>query len=293
MMPANRSKDTSALHLHLGFHKTATTFLQDTLLLNLPTLNAAGVGYVSRAQMRMTFKGRFDQFSSQELNATLAEHAGRSLSRLIVSEENICGRLDSIRTPKKYVRLRHRIARLAAAFPNYKIRVFLGIRPFSDFLPSVYCEYLRRCSFMTFEAFVEPIAVQRLSWYQILLDALQQHVGIRFVIYDFAAFRFIQDRLLLQLSFGELQHNHPRAARSRESFTREQIDLIASDPGEIASLIAQFSKQRHRQGQLFRPFQGDDRVRLLDRYHDDLNRLASHSNVTVLTEPPNNAPIAP
>lgn len=270
------------LHVHLGFHKTATTFLQATLRINLIALNEAGVGYAPLSSVRKNLTRQFDRMSEFDIRTVFTDLAGPANRRLILSDENLCGSYAAIRAPTPYGQLTSRLARIVRSFPGFDVTAFFGIRPFSDFIPSAYSEYLRHHSFISFDEFVSPIRLDQVSWYQVLAEAIRQHSRLRFVLYDFTAFPQIRSELLRHLSFDVLREGYAQATASRESFTDKQIEVLARRPNDRATLVSAFTRGEHRQGAKFRPFPADITNFLHCRYRADMHLLASCPNVSIL-----------
>ncbi len=156
------------IHLHLGAHKTATTFLQATLKKNNPSLLKQGVFYVPLNLMRANghkLTGSIVSLSKanrpasriQELRSTItAIYDPKRLSgchTVLVSDENLSVPLTAFLKGSAYEGLADRLKFIRQELgPN--IHVFFSTRDYPDFLSSVYVETLRHHPYRSFSEFL-------------------------------------------------------------------------------------------------------------------------------------------
>lgn len=135
--------------LHLGLHKTGTTWIQDVLTANEGALRAAGIGTVRRRVMRQRFnpgivEGRPEATAAaRRFLSSRLQPAG--LTRLILSEENMLGvPARMVRAARLYPSHPMRLAGLAAilAGAGTPVEVCLALRPQDEFGRALYLEAL-------------------------------------------------------------------------------------------------------------------------------------------------------
>ena len=135
--------------LHIGMHKTASTFLQDILFPNIPN-----VTYISRPFTILNHEFNSLQYADESL---YDEKEIRSLvdsiqyQKLLISDENFCGKPVSLGYSNRSVVAR----RLHSLFPNAQVIVFL--RNQIDLLYSLYNQHIK-----IFDHFHVPI--KRAYW---------------------------------------------------------------------------------------------------------------------------------
>ncbi len=112
------------LTLHLGVHKTATSWLQSRMRAQRETLDATGVAVELPPECRRD---------------TMSYHPVPG-KKLVVSDENLIGTpRHVIKTAALYPQMEERLQRLQTP-PD---RVFVALRNTPDYLASIYAEYLR------------------------------------------------------------------------------------------------------------------------------------------------------
>lgn len=139
-------------HLHLGAHKTATTHVQQVLERIGPGLAPTGLHVVPPAAARrasMTMMRRRDRVlhligrtDPAQLRRALLSDAARP-ETVLVSDENVLGRLEDALDPVCYRGLTWRLRLLRRAIDGDPVTVFLAIRRMDRFLPAIYAQILR------------------------------------------------------------------------------------------------------------------------------------------------------
>ncbi len=168
--------------LHLGFHKTASTYLQDNLASekNRPHLLENGVEMFHPYTLRkskLIFHlyraiNRPDQDVHRERFRNICERimAGRKAERVILSDEAMIGSCwDLARNDAKtlYPRMLPHLRIVSETFSAFPCEVFICLRRMSTYLGSAYVETLRHAHhFMEFDHYVRNIRIDDLDWAQ-------------------------------------------------------------------------------------------------------------------------------
>ncbi len=151
--------ERSPLVLHLGAHKTATTFLQDTLRHHETALAADGVRLVLPRQTRRVLSlvspnpgkdrpAREDALSSNraKLGKALSALASEpETKRIVMSEEGLIGAPRQIVTDAKlYPDIETRLQSLPEALNHPNVTILFAVRDYGQFFSSCFTTVLRR-----------------------------------------------------------------------------------------------------------------------------------------------------
>lgn len=155
------------IHLHLGAHKTATTYVQENLAKNIPALLKQGVLYLSIEETRKKLTKSISMLSKAARSSpVLARHRqmvldGFGCERLerchtiLISEENLPTTPGIFVRGFGYSKLGDNLKYLRDELGS-NISVFFSIRNYPDFLASMYSETIRNRPYFSFKDFVEP-----------------------------------------------------------------------------------------------------------------------------------------
>lgn len=254
--------DNSLVNIHLGVHKTATTYIQDTI----KKAKMSGVEYIplGRGRKIRESSGYFGFLKYMDFS-----------KNVLISDENLIGGNGTILSGSLYPDFEANTNKAIRFFSNRdKLKLYITIRPMHSFLPSQYSEYLRcRYKFITFRDYMSKADFSSLSWFDILYDAINNNKDVSFYILDFNKFEENINIWLEQLSFGEVSSIDNRVKPSRASFSYN--DLYQLSNGTLSDDYANNADK-------FRPFNKSDVSKSLFNYNADLAKLSSLSNVTLL-----------
>lgn len=131
------------LALHLGAHKTATTFQQEALTRAAPDLAERGVHILPLDDLRQSFTRRLHLGEDAAAGAWLSEVLDRP-GRVVLSDENLLGApARMVHAGALYPDAAERLARLARLIGEREVEIFYAIRHQGQFSRSVFCEALR------------------------------------------------------------------------------------------------------------------------------------------------------
>jgi len=184
------------VHIHLGAHKTATTFIQDWLLNNKAVLRQHQIAYIPLDTLRKNFSQKFlELVNANPASVELAEakisqlHTiiktdiealGLDVSEiklLVLSEENLLGVMGSLtKQGQLYPALKIKMRWLAAIFAGCDVQTFMAIRNYREFYPSAYAETLRAGHIKPFEEFLVHLDVSGNSWLTVV-DTVEAALG--------------------------------------------------------------------------------------------------------------------
>ncbi len=273
------------INLHLGAHKTATTYIQSRLAANRAALNAAGIGFCPLLELRRSFTRHLLTLSPKSFriesmaDSFFASGKPDSIRGLIISDENLLGGF--LKSGELYGGAPDRLRRLRALLAGHEVTLFFAIRSYDSSIASAYCESLRHTTtFEPFESLKRQIDIERFRWplaFARIMDALQPQAAVAWRYEDF---RGNDDSVLRKLAFDAAGTLGRPGRNARPSFSGTAIDIlkiIAEKHGnEIAGRLMpaigrRLRKARDNDG--FDPWSELERVRLRQLYEADCERF--------------------
>lgn len=164
---------------HVGAHKTATTHLQRSLLSAAEPLADAGVRFYGPKQFRLPGRsipalfGLKDGPIDPERRTPVEQLAvmRKDATRVIFSEENYIGVLNSPRRYPVKIRYPHAADRITALAQSlgHPIDAFLGIRRPTRFISSAYCQMLMGGRVMPLDRFKRINPIASVNWADLVM----------------------------------------------------------------------------------------------------------------------------
>lgn len=221
---------TRAVKLYLGAHKTATTYLQEQLELHSQDFEQCHY-YLKLKEMRgsITPLAIDRKQATQELSDALSQY--RTYQTLILSDENLLGTPRQLKAGTLYSGAEEACIKLRKAFgSDVRYEVYFTIRDYRDFIPSMYCEYLRHNSFCTFDKYLESSGYHKLNWvnlYRMLVDVFGRDQVIFFNFETFSKYEaLLMDKLLPSGQIYKQYRLDDRPSIARASFCESAIKLF-------------------------------------------------------------------
>ncbi|MBY0330140.1 MAG: hypothetical protein K2X49_05660 [Acetobacteraceae bacterium] len=281
--------------VHLGAHKTATTYLQKRLRSASTHLDEIGVQYIPMERFRRRVT-RFMRDTLREpgnegvLAERMAEFVRPSPRSILLSDENILGTCSQIvKSGRLYPELTERIQLLARHVPADG-KFVLAIRNYPDFLASVYCEALLWMPFQPFAAFLKRFALDDGLWVRVVNDIVKAVGQERLRVFPFEAMPNRFPDLLSELLNRPFDIARiPDSDEKRAGFTGQAVAALAEiaealDPSatpRLAPLAARWFP-RTAQTPRFDPWSPDEAGRLGKLYQDHLVELeTAYPGITI------------
>lgn len=277
------------INLHIGAHKTATTYIQSILETNSPALNAAGIGFIPLPILRKTFTRTFMKLTSASFDFRAIEprffrHGSPSSVRgVILSDENLIGACGGfVDSGVLYREGPARLRQLRKLLRGHEIHLFFSIRSYETFMPSAYCEVLRnRRTYVSFREFWQKVNVQRSRWpgvFSGLKEALQPE---SVSVWRYEDFRPNAEAVIRRLAFGAEQPVRAgEAASERASFSAKALEVLEilaerCEPDIVARLMEPIGKSLPKADGFgsFSPFESAERERLQEFYKEDCSNF--------------------
>lgn len=169
--------------VHLGVHKTATTFIQSQLANNRQALAKKGFGVAGIWAVRKRFTNHFDRLSwfdpvwrfltrpvlRRKLDRLMGETEG--LNAFLLSDENLTGTIAAnYALGRLYPWVRYRVKMLDSLLAGNEVHYFICIRRYPDYLVSSWLQLASKGKPPAFEKYVEKFAPDRRGWAELVAD---------------------------------------------------------------------------------------------------------------------------
>lgn len=272
----------SRIVLHIGAHKTATTYIQKKLALNIDLLTGQHIHYDPLNIFRKSFTSLLKEETTHVNDyVTLLNEISKS-NTLFVSDENILGVPgELVRDGTYYGRAQRRLARTAELLQTDTPEIYLGLRDYAGFAVSMYSEYIRHQKFLSFADYWQIFAASDFDWMTVIEGIRAAVPGAKITLWNFADFRSIEEQILsVMLGFDSGTLINPERS-ARESFSEMAIRSFEGlntvlDHKELNKLISPIARNFPK-GDLypaFDPLDANIKADFQARFTADLQRIA-------------------
>ena len=181
--------------LWLGAHKTGTTYLQKSLDLSQGALRAHNVKYIELNAFREKYTRPLIN-GRPGMTVAANEFDTQGPGTNLVFDENIPALVQHVCTPEGvYCQGPERARRMADHLELGTPTLVLGIRSFTGFLPSLYCETLKANPFKPFRKFLRT-PFKNLRWYPWVKALQGAFPGAQMLVYQYENLRGKEQALL-------------------------------------------------------------------------------------------------
>ena len=289
----------AAIHLHLGAHKTATSYIQAQLQNNLDGLVKCDVGFVLTQQFRRwrvktvrecrdnadALSARFDAFIAQHANAART---------LLLSDENMIGTCEQIAEHGSlYPDVRRKLGHVAMMLRGYEVRLFISLRRYDEFYAAALCEAARGGHFISFTDFQRRLDANGRRWTNVLQDIAQLFPASQLSVWPYELFRqrphLVMEEMIGQTLTGQFHLANETIRRSPS----HQAMVILEHIGEWAPKLIGRRAVKWAEAVAglapapwpYSPWPKEARDHLRALYLSDLEAIRSDSRYEVLTDP--------
>ena len=287
--------------LHLGAHKTATTFIQQTMQVNRDLLTGIGVFAPKLEDIRAALGGGLNGNNGmldfdEALNLMLPDLENcraDTIPRIIFSDENIPGfPAEIFARGSFYLGARQRLQILKSWLRFSPETILYSVRPYDTFFPSAYAQWLGPYAkkhgplkqYIPREEICEKIAGLKRGWPAVIRDIRATFPDSNIIITEYG-----QDRKYLQNTLQTLVGpvapdmkynagffwNRGLSAQLVELLEAQLKQGVAS-PESVAKIRASRGKNPSDLGQHF--WQNDQQIALQSRYLADLDTIKDMAN---------------
>jgi hypothetical protein len=282
------------IHVHLGVHKTATTFIQSQLHDNRALLAEGQIGFAGIWSVRKQFTNAFDRFAwldpvwwkltrprlAAKLSAVLAHH--KKARTFILSDENLLGLISAnYWLGRLYPAAGARLRILDALLAGQDVRYFLCIRRYPDYLTSSWLQLASHGKAPPFEKYRARFAPAGRGWADLIAEIAHACGPERLTVWTYDWFNANPARVFELLAPG-VRFAVPEGELRRDilpSLTLKGLKVITRLEGHLsAGELRQLSR-------LMRSFPFDEpnpRLEITDaallaayedKYQADLNKI--------------------
>jgi len=302
--------------LHLGAHKTATTYIQDVLNEFRPGMAAAGCFYVPLTRSRVAITGPQQQlrrtegsirayFFRRQLKKTLSSYLGALPGEhrdVLISDENLLGEIEESLGGSLYPTAAGRLQQLSGLIPAPVRRVYLGVRDYAPFLTSLYIEGLRWGTKVTPEKLVANYGTPARHWSQLVGSIKAAFPQAQLHIWRFEDFPLLRSQLLASLSrlpedvIGASLDRIVRPGISKDGVESllETFQTVEGAIGrQFAALAAEGRHPRRPGDAVYDPWPADVRRAISAVYEQELAEWLNDPRITLLRPQAHAAATAP
>lgn len=281
-------KRTPIISLHLGVHKTATTYIQTKLRENIPILRNSGINYIPLGELRkkLTKNLHSDKFDENDIYDFLYPYL--NCDRLIISDENILGGVDRPRRGFLYPSVRKKIDKIIKSLDGCDIEIYITIRNFPDYILSRYSESLRHFRFQVFEDYISELDDSTISWVPFLDDIASTGLS-KIYVNDF---KYVVDgggyfnKLIgknIKLDEPEETSSTRRSKISLEAYNIAKLyseTYSENSTPKLVNLLDSYPQKKKINP--FSPFEKSRIRQLTERYKEDIEYVKSDSRFIYL-----------
>lgn len=277
-------------HLHVGAHKTATTYLQIKCEQNAHVLRGAGVEYRPHRVLRPLLRSRRGSSTDEARTAArgrlLEKLIGKvgDCPRLLYCEELLLGTVRGcLDKSSLYPAEDMLIAELSRLILPTSCSISISIRSYDTFLPAFYVLALRKSWTGSFQRYCESINVVSRGWAEVVADVLASSPRGRITVWRYEDFPRLEAACLEVMAGRDLQGlTSPALQNITPSASAVRLGMIAGRFGGGARGLELGEKLFGSSRSTFAPFTPERRHALQELYRRDCERIASMPGVKMI-----------
>jgi hypothetical protein len=290
------SEARASIHLHLGAHKTATTYIQAQLHHNARTLAADGVAYVPMREFRswrrslLRFGARFSGPPHIKFDRRLRLWNPERRETCIISDENVIGTCgDIVSSGTLYPKLRPKLSVVAGMLSGHPVRLFLSIRCYASFYAAAYCEALRYGTGCSAETFKQRLDPELRRWRDVLADIAELFPASPIVVWPYESFRQSETGIFDALAGKEIASKLRLSGDVlRPSLSQGTVDRVQQLGRRLGWVVAghlvPIFQSRDGEDRPFDPWTNAERTELQKLYAGDLAEIGRDSRYRIIAD---------
>jgi len=276
--------------LHLGAHKTASTYLQKRMGRSQGRLRRHKISFQGPKSLRPRINlalGDAKGMSRAEAHLRrrdcicrmIDEEEAIGTQRLVLSEEQFLGPLrDMIQGRDFYQDAEHHLAPVAAALEGRPIKIMLSVRGYASFLASVYGQVIRGWRFLPFDRKTRSHLLNHArGWPEVVEQVIDLFPSAsQFVLWRYEDFGQTEDQVLGHMAGPAADLLRPLPERPFAALSQAAVDWLHDqaangNPPDRDTVQSVYDTMGHDQGySAFNPWSEDERTYLDGRYRQDL-----------------------
>jgi hypothetical protein len=267
--------------LWLGAHKTGTTFLQKALSLSREALGRHGLKYMDLDNFRakytrpLIYQGSFGQVSPPDDDLNL------------IFDENIPNLVQHALSAKGlYPDIAARSHKICTHFDLTDPDIYFGVREYSGFLPSLYCEVLKSTPYRPFDQFYIPQR-HNINWHDVIDRLRRAFPKSRIYVYLYENIRGNEARLLSKVTGLPAAEFTIPTKMSRPGFSHAAVEtlfelskkrLVTSE--DVSFAINKFKKSKDFPS--YQPFDEKTLDSLKNNYQNHTELISLRDDIELL-----------
>ena len=279
------------ISLHLGAHRTGSTYIQHQLMNHAREFEANAVRVISLDRMRATITKEIALpwygylkpgiLRKRKISEYLKKEAKDPLRRLVISDENLLGAISGIFSNRDfYPGVSSRLRCLADALTGYEVDVFIAIRSYDWFFSSAYAHAVKSRKLPDFESLKPRLLGFQRGWVDVAADLKILFPESNLSIWTHENFRNHEWMIFNKLLGYEWQSqnlaNHWWANSSPSQKAIEEIMVRRRAKGdltksEVDSILKKYPKCEDNAG--FHPWSPDEKLIFQNRYQQDIRSM--------------------
>lgn len=285
------------LRLHLGAHKTGTTYLQNLLEVNQGLIAASGQAYWPLAAVRTPiWQGLREtaaraqpgikslikrKIAGRPAFLSALHDLGQTKRNTLISEENILGSANDCFGKCLYPDAGSRVRIVVDQFKNHETELWIAIRSYAGFISSMYAEALRHGLQVPDEAPHDAILGGGGGWPDLIERLLNHNPHARLVVWLHEGFRHTEQQIVSEFTnisygdFRQLTEKLVRPSPSAQAVTEALRDVNSHNrPERIQRMAAAEHRFPREPGMAAFDVWGSEQKAALDEaYVRDLARI--------------------
>lgn len=288
LMRSNSGREHgAAIHLHLGAHKTATTYIQAQLSHNAETLAERGTAYVPMRAFRSWRRSllrrgaSFSGSPQDKFDRRLRAWDPAQSATCIISDENMIGTCgDIVSSGQLYPKLAAKLGAIAAMTSGHEVRIFIAIRCYASFYAAAYCEALRYGTGTSSDLFKERLDPLSRRWPNILAEIAGLFPAAPIVVWPYESFRLSEIAVFDALAGPQTAPKlHLSGETVRPSLSQATVDRMQSLGNRlgwrVAGYLVPFVQSRAADTSPFDPWTSEEKAELQELYASDLEGIGT------------------
>ncbi|SFU43362.1 hypothetical protein [Halomonas korlensis] len=276
--------------LHLGVHKTATTYVQSRLWNSREELKKNRINYIGLDELRKRLTSKLGDISFGKQAVFDALFPFMNCNRLIISDENILGGTDAPRRQAFYPWAKQKVKKVHSGLEGCDVEIYVTIRSFPDYLVSRYSESLRHFKFLAFEDYMSGISSKNISWLPMLEDLAlvgAKHIYVNDFKYVVDGDKYLHELIGKRLELSEASQGSwvKRSKISQEAY--EIVKLYAESYSDQSTRRLVGMMDNHPQTTKSNPFMPFTKAQLdtfKERYEKEVEIIRRDPRFTYIPE---------
>lgn len=278
-------RDRATIHLHLGAHKTATTYIQAELSRNAEALAQHGAAYVPMRVFRAWRRSLLRRGASlsgspqAKFDRRLRDWDPAQSETCIISDENMIGTCgDIVSSGKLYPKLHAKLGAIAAMMSGHQVRIFIAIRCYASFYAAAYCEALRYGAGSSSDRFKQRLDPLSRRWPDVLAEIAGLFPAAPIVVWPYESFRqsetAVFDALAGQPMAPKLHLSGEILRPSLSQATVDRVQKLGNRFGWfVAGRLVPIVQSREAGAPPFDPWTREEKAELQELYASDLEKI--------------------